>query len=90
MRKPSNEKRVYGEFFDEKMLARLKRDKAPGTVKPCIIELSRYKVKGYYYIDDYGRAWTYKLRRDGKVERSWVDHPIDQIEEIEGNVIEIF
>lgn len=84
----TNEKRIYGEWFPEKMAARLKRDKAQFAVKPCIIEYSRYRVRGYYHIDGYGRAWTYTLRRDGRVGQSWVNVPVSQIEDAPGETIQ--
>lgn len=75
--------RVYGDWFDGLMRARAARDKLTG-VRRCLKRQRHYAVRSYVWTDQWGSLWTFRLRRDGRVERSWVStEPRDILEILE-------
>lgn len=69
---------TYGDFFDKLMLARMKRDGISLVSRVAFDRNGRYAVRGYTRPNPHNseEVYFYHLRRDGKVEQSWV--PLDR------------
>lgn len=64
---------VYGEWFDAQMRERAERDGIElVAVRRAVLRQRNYGVRGYYVRGEEDQVYTYRRRRDGRVERSWV------------------
>jgi hypothetical protein len=89
--------KVYGDFFDAKMIDRMARDKIPSAHR-VVFKQRHYGVRGYVIpatpraavIDGAGntaqieQVYFYSMRRDGRVGRSWV--PLSKSDVLEWGV----
>jgi len=79
IRNAAEARKVYGDYFDAAMKARIVRDKLT-DVRRAVIAQRHYAIRGYVTPGrDPNTVYYFHMRRDGRVGKSWVPVPADVV-----------
>ena len=82
IRNAAEARKVYGDYFDAAMKARIVRDKLT-DVRRAVIAQRHYAIRGYVTPGrDPNTVYYFHMRRDGRVGKSWVPVPADVVIEL--------